>query len=268
MLVLGVAALLGGHAGAQPPRFTFTDGKPGWMDVEMLLQNASVARELSMNGQQEMQARRALFAALPWYTQEVQKVFKLPREQQEARQLELLDRYQQEQYKMLGRVLAPGQLRRLKQIQVRVAGIDAFAQPWVQKELKLSSEQKQKIEAVARDFAATKKKNDAATEEILKDVLKPEQQRGLKLLQDAGVGIDAITQPWTQKDLRLTRPQQEQVKALTKEITEARKKEEALLRDTLKKAIDHLTSDQGKKWDQVAGKPFKLQVRFGNGGLP
>jgi hypothetical protein len=186
MLSLGAAALLGGHARAQPPRFSFTDGKPGWMDVETLLQNASVARELNLKGQQELQARRALFAALPWYTQEVQKVFKLPREQQQARQLELLDRYQQEQYKALGRVLAAGQLRRLKQIQVRVAGIDAFAQPWVQKELRLTSEQKQKIEGVARAFAATKKEDEAEVQQALKKVLKPEQQSGLKLIQDAG----------------------------------------------------------------------------------
>jgi hypothetical protein len=268
MLVLGATAWLGGYAGAQPPRFSFTDGKPGWMDVEMLLQNASVARELSLNGQQELRARQALFAALPWYSQEVQKVFKLPREQQQARQLELLDRYQQEQYKILGRVLAPSQLRRLKQIQVRVAGIDAFAQPWVQKDLRLTLEQKQKIEAVAREFAATKKKDEAAVEEPLKKVLQPEQQRGLKLIQDTGVGIDAITQPWVQKQLRLTRPQQEQVKSLTKEIAEARKKEETLQPDTLKNATDLLTSDQRKKWDELAGKPFKLQVRFGKGGPP
>jgi hypothetical protein len=71
-----------------------------------------------------------------------------------------------------------------------------------------------------------------------------------------------------QKQLRLTRPQQEQVKALTKEVAEARKKEAVRERDTLKNAIDLLTSDQGKKWDELAGKPFKLQVRFGNGGPP
>jgi hypothetical protein len=85
LLVLGAATVLGGRAAAQPPRFSFTDGQPGWMDVETLLQNAGVARELKLGGQQEMQARRALLAALPWYTQEVQKVFRLPRDKQQAR---------------------------------------------------------------------------------------------------------------------------------------------------------------------------------------
>src|SRR5262249_11907770 len=122
--------------------------------------------------------------------------------------------------------------------------------------------------AVAREFAATKKKDEATLQELLKKVLKPEQQNELKRFQDTGMGIDAITQPWVQRQLRLTRAEQEQVKGLAKEITEAKKKEEVLHRDTLAKATDLLTSEQRKKWDELAGKPFKLQVRFGNGGPP
>jgi hypothetical protein len=262
VLVLGATALLEAEVRAQPPRFTFSEAKPGWMDVEMLLQNASVARELKLDGRREMLARRAIFAALPWYTQEVQKVFTLPKDQQLPRQLELLDRYQQLQYKALGRVLTRNQLTRLKQIQVWVAGVDAFAQPWVQKELKLTADQKEKIESVAKEFAEAKKKNESLMEETLKNVLKPEQLNGLKMLRDAGAGLGAVSEPWAQKWLRLSPQQKEKVKALTKEVEEATKKEKTLLRETMKKATDVLAGEQRKKWEVVAGKPFQLQVRF------
>jgi hypothetical protein len=263
VLVLALVSL-GSGVRAQPPRFSFTDGRPGWLDVEMLLQNASVSRELKLDGSREMKARRAIVSALPWYTQEVQKVFALPKEQQLARQLELLDRYQLDQYKALTRALTPSQLKRLKQIQIWVAGIDAFAQPWVQKKLGLTDDQKSKIEEVAKEFAAAKKADETRMEETLKPVLKAEQLRRLKMFQDEGAGVAAIDQSWTQKALRLTAAQKSKIKAMTNDIADAKTKEEALLRDTMKKATDILASEQQKKWEEAAGKPFKLQVRFAN----
>jgi hypothetical protein len=263
-LILGVGACLGAGARAQPPRFSFADGQPGWMDVEMLLQNASVARELRLDGRRELLARKALFGALPFHTQEVQKVFALPKDKQRARQLELLDRYQQAQYQALGRVLAPAQLRRLKQIQIWVAGIDALAQPWVAKELGLTGQQKDKIEAVAKELEAGKKANAARVGEKLKKLLDPAQLRQLKTFQDAGPGIGAVNRPSVQRLLRLTRQQKTKVRAMAKEIKDALRKEELLARESMKKVLDILAGDQRRKWQVMAGKPFKLQVSFGN----
>jgi hypothetical protein len=254
-----VGPWLGAGARAQPPRFSFADGRPGWMDVELLLQNASVARELKLDGRRELLARRAIFTALPSYTQEIQKVYTLPKEQQRTRQLELLDRYQEAQYRALARVLTKAQLRRLKQVQVWVAGIDAFAQPWVAKELRLTGQPKDKIEALAKDLEVDKKKNAAGIEEKLKRFLEPDRLRQVKSFQDAGAGIGAVSKPSVQMLLRLSRRQKEKVKAMAKGIKDAVKKEEILERETMKKALDILTIEQRGKWQVMAGKPFKLQ---------
>jgi hypothetical protein len=264
ILVTAVGAGLSAGVRAQPPRFSFADGRPGWMDVELLLQNASVARELKLDGRRELLARRAIFTALPFYTQEVQKVYTLPKDQQRARQLELLDRYQEAQYRALARVLTKAQLRRLKQVQVWVAEIDAFAQPWVAKELRLTGQQKDKIEALAKELEADKKENRAGIGDKLKKFLDHDQLRQLKSFQDAGAGIGAVSQPSVQMLLRLSRQQKEKVKVMATEIKDAVKKVETLVRETMKKAQDILTSDQRRKWQVMAGKPFKLQVRFGN----
>lgn len=143
-----------------------------------------------------------------------------------------------------------------------MAGVDAFAQPWVQQELGLSAEQKDKLEAAAKEFAAAKRKNEALVEETLKKVLTPDQLRGLKMLQDEGASVGVVNRPWAQNWLRLSRQQKDQVKARAKEVGEAQQKEEALLRETMKKATAILAGDQRKKWEAIAGKPFKLQVRF------
>jgi hypothetical protein len=49
-------------------------------------------------------------------------------------------------------VLKPEQFKRIKQIQVQGAGLDAFLQPAVQKELKLTDEQKDKVKAAAKEY--------------------------------------------------------------------------------------------------------------------
>jgi hypothetical protein len=264
VLVLGAAALLAEGARAQPPRFSYTDVNPGWMDVEQLLQNASVLKELKVDDRQAMSARKAVSAPLARYTQDLQQVFKLPQEKQRAKQLELLDGYQDAQYQALGRTLKPDQLKRLKQIQVQVAGVDAFAQPWVQREVGLTGEQKDKIEAIAKEFAEARKKQEAQVQEALKKVLDPNQLDQLKLIQRWGAAMDATTQPWAQKMLRLSGEQKEKVRGLANELAELRKKDEALVQETMKRAADMLSGDQKKKWHDVAGKPFQLEVKADN----
>jgi hypothetical protein len=264
VLAIAVAVAAAGDAAAQPARFSYTGGNPGWMDVEMLLQNASVIKELKLEDTRSMQARQALFGALAKYTPQIAKVFKLPKDQQKARELELLDRYQQDQYQALAKVLTADQLKRLKQIQVRVAGVDAFAQPWVQKDLALTGKQKEAIQEIAKEYAEARKKDDAAFDEVVGKVLQPEQLKSLRLFRDAGSGPDAVNQPELQGLLRLTADQKDKLKALAKDMGEARQRQERLEAETLSKAADVLMTAQRKRWDELAGKPFHLEVRIGN----
>jgi hypothetical protein len=257
-----ILLLLASSVHAQPPRFSFTDGRPGWVDVETLLQNASVVKELKADPRRVARARQAILAALEWYTPEIQKVFRLPKEQQRDKQLELLDRYQQNQYEALGRVLKSEQLRRLKEIQVRVAGIDAFAQPWVQTALGVTGEQKSKIEARAKEFAQARAQILADLEQTLKEVLEPPQIRQLKQILDLGAGFDAVGEPWAQKALRLSAKQKTKLMLIAPDLAEASKKDVLLVEETLKKATAALTTEQRQIWEKVAGKPFQLKVRL------
>jgi hypothetical protein len=264
VFVLAATTMLVGGARAQPPRFSFTDVNPGWMDVELLLQNASVLKECKVDDRQALNARKAFVAPLARYTQDLQQVFNLPQEKQRPRQLELLDRYQEAQYQALAKTLKPDQLKRLKQIQIQVAGVDAFAQPWVQKELGLTGEQKDKMEAIGKEFAEARRKEEAQVKETLKNVLDANQLDQLKLIQGWGAAMDAATQPWAQKMLRLTGEQKDKIKGVANALAELKKRDDVLVQETMNKATDMLSSEQRKKWDDVAGKPYHLEVKIDN----
>ncbi len=58
---------------------------------------------------------------------------------------EIMAEQTKEAYKEIASVLKPDQVKRLKQIEVQVAGARAFAMPHVQEALKLTDEQKEKV---------------------------------------------------------------------------------------------------------------------------
>jgi hypothetical protein len=131
---------------------SFSGKEPKWPEMEMLLKDRRVAREIKLTGNQEMVARRALFEPLGKFTQELNKLRGLKLEEFQARSREARLVYNEEEREVVGKVLKPEQFKRIKQIQVQGAGLDAFLQPAVQKELKLTDEQKENVKAAAKEY--------------------------------------------------------------------------------------------------------------------
>jgi hypothetical protein len=131
---------------------SFLGKEPKWPEMEMLLKDRRVAQEIKLTGNQEMAARQSLFQPLGKFTQELNKLQGLNLEQFQAKSREARYVYNEEEREIVGKALKQGQFQRIKQIQVQGAGLDAFLQPVVQKELNLSTEQKEKIKDAARKF--------------------------------------------------------------------------------------------------------------------
>jgi Spy/CpxP family protein refolding chaperone len=174
----------------------------------------------------------------------------------------------------------------------------------VQKELKLTDEQVQKIKDVTQkiqdkhkdDFAALAKVDQQErrekfqelfkvigeeTEKELAGVLKPEQSKRLKQISLQQRGSQALSDEEVQKTLKLTDDQKDKIKTLNEDagkemrelfqnaqgnFREAQEKVAALRKETMEKVVALLTDDQKKTWKEMTGEPF--EVRFeGRGGF-
>jgi len=170
----------------------------------------------------------------------------------------------------------------------------------VQKELKLDSEQVDKIKAAIakvrqqheEDFTKlrdldqeeqrTKRQELTKTvsEELLKSaggILTPDQVKRLKQIDLQQAGTRAFTRADVEKGLNLTADQKEKIKAISedaaKEMNELRQagggqgnreKMTELRNQTNGKIQAVLTDDQKKTWKEMTGEPFQIQ-RGGRG---
>jgi hypothetical protein len=185
---------------------SFSGKEPKWPEMEMLLKDRKVAKEIKLTGAQEMAARQALFQPLGKFTQELNKLQGLDFDQFQAKSREARFVYNEEEREIVGKSLKPAQFKRIKQIQVQGAGLDAFLQPAVQKELKLTIEQKEKVKSAAAEFrrtsadiekeadqAAGKKKLTALREQTMQqlvELLAEEQKKTWKEMTGEPFQID------------------------------------------------------------------------------
>jgi hypothetical protein len=154
LVVLAVlAASVTASRGAEP---SFSGRTFPWPGMENLLKNARVAKEIKLTPAQELTARRALFEPLGQLTQDLNKLQGLKKDEYEVKSAEARGRYNEAERATVGKILRPAQFKRIKQIQVQAAGNDAFLEPVIQKELKLSAEQKDKVKAIAKEFVKAK----------------------------------------------------------------------------------------------------------------
>jgi hypothetical protein len=171
---------------------SFSGKEPKWPDMETLLKDRQVAKELKLTATQEKAARQSLLRPLEKFTQALNRLQGLKPEEFQAKSREARLVYSEEEREVVGKALKVAQFKRIKQIQVQGAGLDAFLQPAVQKELKLSTAQKDKVKDAARGFrkaraqaekgddaAAVRKKLAALREETMKDLvaLRTEEQQ-------------------------------------------------------------------------------------------
>jgi hypothetical protein len=167
-----------------------------------------------------------------------------------------------------------------------------LAQESVQKELKLSEEQVQKVQDLAAKmresfkeaFALegderTKKLQELAkeNEKSVADILNAEQAKRLKQIVYQQQGASAFSDAEVAKALALTDDQREEVKkinddtaAQTRELfsgggldEEGRKKLQELRTAASDKIMKLLTDEQRTKWKDLQGEPFKGEIRFG-----
>ncbi|MBX6315756.1 MAG: hypothetical protein IRY99_23000 [Isosphaeraceae bacterium] len=162
----------------------------------------------------------------------------------------------------------------------------------VQEELKLSEEQVNKAESLARDMQGRmrdlfqsggdpeerREKAQKLNEEMRKsvaDILKPEQKKRFDQIELQSRGYLAFLDPEVQKKLNLTEEQKDKLRDLARESGErmrdlfqaaggdrqtAMQKIQTLRRETNEKAVALLTEDQKKTWKEMTGAPF--EVRF------
>ncbi len=153
-LVLGLAFLLTVPAAAQQrQRGQGRGGRGGFGGfggVGQLLSNEGVQKELKLDAGQVEKATAAVQKVREKHQDEMTK---LREEGPDARDkmMALNQTISTETMKELDTILKPDQIKRLKQLQLQQRGVQAFADPEVEKALKLTNEQKEKVKTIASD---------------------------------------------------------------------------------------------------------------------
>ena len=168
-----------------------------------------------------------------------------------------------------------------------------LAQESVQKEIKLTDEQKTKVDALRTqsrekmqeifqgDEGERPKKMQELNEENRKAVaaiLSPEQGKRLREITYQQRGATAFADPEVVKALNLTEEQQGKVKTINEETQAAmrelftpgqapdegtRNKMNDLRKSSGEKLVALLTPEQKTKWTELQGEAFKGEIRFG-----
>jgi len=168
-----------------------------------------------------------------------------------------------------------------------------LGQESVQKELKLTDEQKTKLDELRRtsrekmqeifqgDEGERQTKMQALNDENRKAVaaiLNPEQSKRLKEITYQQRGATAFADPEVVKALNLTEEQQGKVKSINEETQaamrelftpgqapdeDARNKMNDLRKKSGEKMLALLTPEQKTKWTELQGEAFKGEIRFG-----
>lgn len=117
-----------------------------------LLQSKTVREELKVTDEQAAKLREWQKEFMPKMGEMMKEKLKdVPREEMREKMAAMMSEMNATVYKELGEVLKPGQVKRLKQINLQVGGLQALANPETAKMLKVTDDQKEKISAVAAD---------------------------------------------------------------------------------------------------------------------
>jgi len=147
-LVFGVVTLLAGPALAQPGRGGF--GGLGGMaqNIGFLVQNKSVQDELKIDKDQADKIREATTKVREDFRDEFTKLRDATPEEREV----ILKKFNEANEKAVKGALKEDQVKRLTQIQLQQKGVAMFTDEKVQKDLKLTDEQKEKIKEIAKEL--------------------------------------------------------------------------------------------------------------------
>ncbi len=166
----------------------------------------------------------------------------------------------------------------------------------VQEELKLTEEQLTKVKDYGEKMRANRPMFDPQDREKMQEAFKKMREEGDKFvketltadqakrfkeieLQQGGI-LAAANNEETAKALKITDDQKEKLKEIGQTLfkdrqelrqgggdpAENRKKGQALQKEAAAKAMETLTSDQKKSWEEMTGKPFEIKMEPGQGG--
>lgn len=148
LVAIGLALLiLAGTAAAQFGPFAGGFGKAA------LLGNPDVQKELNLTEDQLTKVREVGQQVREKQKEAFGKLKDLPEDQRRDKAMEIFKSITTETDKALAGVLKPEQAKRLRQLELQQRGAQAFADAEIQKEMKLTDEQKEKIKTIGEDAA-------------------------------------------------------------------------------------------------------------------
>jgi len=162
----------------------------------------------------------------------------------------------------------------------------------VQKELKVTDEQAEKLNTFAREMLDKQREEFQASRDLSQEerrerarnraielvkgmgqILKPEQVKRFEQLQLQQSGAGAFSSPRVQEELKLTDDQQSRLREINEESGRAMrdafqdsqsdregamKKFAELRKQATEKAVGVLTDEQKKTWKEMTGEPFEV----------
>jgi len=219
-IILSLALLLAGPALAQ--RGQGRGGRGGFGGPMMLIQNSSVQKELKLTDDQIQKINEARESINNKHKDERDALRNLEGEVQREKGQELRKKVTEETNQALAGILKPEQLKRYKEITLQQEGMRAFNTEEVQKALKLTDDQKDKIKTINEDAAKDMRE------------LFPQGFRGR-----GGDKGGAPPDPAAFKE-RMTK-----IAAMNKE--------------TMERINSVLTGEQKKAWKDMTGEPFEIK---------
>jgi hypothetical protein len=160
VLALGLTVVLASPAFAQRRGQGQGQGGrgPGGGGIAGLLQNESVQKELKFDKEEADKVKDAVQKVRDKHADDFAKLRDGPQEERRQKTQELNKTVSEETLKSVSGILSADQLKRLKQIELQQAGVQAFTRPDVQKALTLTDEQKDAIKTI--DEEAAKKRQE------------------------------------------------------------------------------------------------------------
>jgi Spy/CpxP family protein refolding chaperone len=188
VLVVAVAGAPAAPALAQPPGGGFRGG-PGF-----LLTNPGVQKELKLTDEQVTKVREALAKVREDHRDDLEKLRDpdLPREDRGK----LIQKLNEANTKALAGVLNADQAKRLQQITLQVQGVQAFNDPEVQKRVKLTDDQKDKLQKIGQGSREKMRELFQESGDMQEVMKKMNELRKEVLTKAAGVLTDEQKKTW------------------------------------------------------------------------
>jgi hypothetical protein len=156
------------------PALAQRGGGFGMMGGINLLRNTSVQKELKLDSSQVEKVTALANSLSAKRREEFQKIQDLPEADRPAKRRALMAAAAKEDREALKPILSAEQLKRFDQITLQQRGISAFTEPEVAAKLKLTDEQKSKLQQMAEDFRGQMRevfqKNQGNFEEARKEM--------------------------------------------------------------------------------------------------